>query len=89
MRPCDTMRHHDGVIILPTPPPLFHRCSRLGACNKGRDPGREGFFPEGNEIVVEVGAFGERSRLRECRVPRNGAEDGLRRARPPYLYRGR
>ena len=27
-------------------------------CYKGRDPGREGFFSEGNEIVIKIGVFG-------------------------------
>ena len=42
----------------PTPTPLFRRCRGLGACNKGRDPGREGFFSEGNEVVIKIGVFG-------------------------------
>ena len=55
---CGTMRHHDRANYSPTPTPLFHRSPGLGACNKGRDPGRGGFFSEGNEIVIEIGAFG-------------------------------
>ena len=42
-----------GKDYSPTPTPLFPRCRSLGTCNKGGDPGREGFFPEGNEVVIK------------------------------------
>ena len=39
----------------PSLPPVATGSS---TCNKGGDPGREGFFSEGNEVVVEIGVFG-------------------------------
>ena len=54
MRTCGTMRHHDGVIILShSHASLLTVATAVGGCNKGGDPGREGFFSKGNEVVVE------------------------------------
>ena len=41
----------------PTPTPLFLSFRGFGTCNKGRDPGREGFFSEDNEVVIKIGVF--------------------------------
>ena len=56
MRTCGTMRHHDGLIILPLPRLSSAVAADLVACNKGGDPGRKGFFSEGNEVVIKIGA---------------------------------
>ena len=60
----------------PTPPPPFHRCRRLGACNKGRDPVRKGTGADGDGVVVGVSMSGNGGNVIGDELERDGTKKG-------------